>query len=203
MGEGLAKQRRVSHGDREGLTTGSGDTKSEGRHGDSAPPSVPCQDHPSRSQVAGQSDTEWLLIDSVMPGSYAWHLASLSGCVSPRFSVSNPSVPQPEGVLWPVLMLSHLSLPPSANLFWHRGLVHSSLFLELPILGTKALSLLSAEPCAECSGDEASSCGCWPRTFATGPGTPLVPACVCVHACDMLCVYVCVRCVCVYGMCLV
>ena len=185
MGEGLANQRRVSHGEREGLPTGSGDTRSEGRHGDSAPPSVPCQDHPSHSQVVGQSDTEWLLIDSVMPGSCAWHLASLLGRVSPRFSVSNPSVPQPEGVLWPVLMLSHLSLPSSANLFWRRGLIHSSLFLELPILGTKALSLLSAEPCAECSGDEASSCRCWPGTSTTVSGTPPVPACVYVHVCDM------------------
>lgn len=192
MGEGLAKQRRVSHGDRKGSPAGSGDTRSEGCLGESAPPSVPLQDHPSRSQVVGQSDTKWLLVDSAMPSSYAWHLASLSGHVSPLFSASNPSAPQPEGVLWPVLTLSRLSLPASANLFfWRHGLVHSSLFLGLPILGTKALSLLNADPRPGRSGDEASSCGCWPGTSATMARDPS-SACMCV------CMYVmCDVCMCV------
>ena len=71
MGEGLAKQRRVSHGDRKGWSAGSGDTRNEGRHGGSASPSAPRQDHPSRSQVVGQSNTEWLLVNSAMPSSCA------------------------------------------------------------------------------------------------------------------------------------
>lgn len=124
---------------------------------------------------------------------------SLGPCFSSLLA-SNPSAPQPKGILWPVLMLSCLSLPAGANLFfWRHRLVHPFLFLGLSILGTKALSLMSADPHPGRSGDEASSCGCWPGTSATGPGTPPVPVCVCMYAmCD-----VCVRCVCVCGMCLV